>query len=247
MVKFKPAKFLSKIRPPEYLKMQAARLLLTLTLFFLSPSLINLQLGNAYPPISEESVLELPIIIPTPAPSPIPSPSAPVAKTKDVILDTQHQPAVKVASKNLSGLCSGVVEEWKLVPNPEVEGQYVICNSTTGQMATASELNTAQNNYRVNNGLNSLSINGELCTIATERAREVADNFSHDGFEAAINRHNLQKSAVGENIASGPLTAVQFVEWSWDKSPGHRENMLGDWNEGCAGVYDRFAVFIFAK
>ena len=152
-----------------------------------------------------------------------------------------------MGSKNLSGLCSGVTESWKLVPNPDVQGQYVICNSETGQMANASELNTVQNNYRVNNGLNSLSISGELCTIATERAREVADNFSHDGFEAAINRHNLQKSSVGENIASGPLTAVQFVEWSWDKSPGHRANMLGDWSEGCGGVYDRFAVFIFAK
>ena len=238
MLKFKLARFLSKIRPPEYLKVQAARLFLTLSLFFLIPSVVNLRTGISQPAISDESVLELPII----------SPPAPPAKTKDVVLDTQQpNPTVKVGSKNLSGLCSGVTESWKLVPNPDVQGQYVICNSETGQMANASELNTVQNNYRVNNGLNSLSISGELCTIATERAREVADNFSHDGFEAAINRHNLQKSSVGENIASGPLTAVQFVEWSWDKSPGHRANMLGDWSEGCGGVYDRFAVFIFAK
>jgi len=238
MRKLSWVKLLLKFKPPEYLRIQVGRLLLTLTLFLLIPSVVNLRLGNAQPAISDESVLELPII----------SPPAPPAKTKDVVLDTQQpNPTVKVGSKNLSGLCSGVTESWKLVPNPDVQGQYVICNSETGQMANASELNTVQNNYRVNNGLNSLSISGELCTIATERAREVADNFSHDGFEAAINRHNLQKSSVGENIASGPLTAVQFVEWSWDKSPGHRANMLGDWSEGCGGVYDRFAVFIFAK
>jgi len=113
-------------------------------------------------------------------------------------------------------------------------------------MATASELNSTLNNYRVAHGLNSLTIDATLCAIAQERAVEITQNFSHDGFEAAVKRHNLQKSS-GENIASGPLTAVQFVEWSWDKSPGHKANMLADWTEGCGGVNGRFAVFIFAK
>ena len=152
-----------------------------------------------------------------------------------------------IQDKNSHPLCKGVTEPWKLVPDPQKEGQYIICNSQTGnQMATADELNVALNNYRVSHGLNALTIDDTLCSIAKERAREISQNFSHDGFEAAVERHNLQKSA-GENIASGPLTAVQFVEWSWDKSPGHKANMLSDWNEGCGGVFDRFAVFIFAK
>lgn len=152
-----------------------------------------------------------------------------------------------VQNKNSHPLCKGVTEPWKLVPDPEKEGQYIICNTEkSNQMATADELNLALNNYRVSHGLNALGIDGTLCAIAGERAREISQNFSHDGFEAAAERHNLQKSA-GENIASGPLTAVQFVEWSWDKSPGHRANMLADWNEGCGGVFDRFAVFVFAK
>jgi len=152
-----------------------------------------------------------------------------------------------VQSKNSNPLCNGVTELWKLVPDPEKEGQYIICNTEkSNQMATADELNSALNNYRVSHGLNALRIDGTLCAIAGERAREISQNFSHDGFEAAVERHNLEKSA-GENIASGPLTAVQFVEWSWDKSAGHRANMLSDWTEGCGGVFDRFAVFIFAK
>jgi len=152
-----------------------------------------------------------------------------------------------VQSKNSHPLCKGVTEPWKLVPDPEKEGQFVICNSQTGnKMAAADELNSVLNNYRVAHGLNALKIDGTLCAIAGERAREVSQNFSHDGFEAAVERHNLQKSA-GENIASGPLTAVQFVEWSWDKSSGHQANMLADWTEGCGGVNDRFAVFIFAR
>jgi len=108
-------------------------------------------------------------------------------------------------------------------------------------------LNSAQNAYRVGHGLNALSISGDLCKVAQERAKEVAANFNHDGFEAALATNHIEKSSAGENIASGPLTATQFIEWSWDQSPGHRENMLRDWSEGCAGIYDRFAVFIFAK
>ena len=157
------------------------------------------------------------------------------------------KPQTQFVQKSSHPLCTGVTEPWKLVPDPEKEGQYIICNTQTGnKMATADELNVALNNYRVAHGLNALKIDGTLCAIAGERARDISQNFSHDGFEAAAERHNLQKSA-GENIASGPLTAVQFVEWSWDKSPGHRANMLSDWNEGCGGVFDRFAVFIFAK
>ncbi|OGD89825.1 hypothetical protein A2W45_04135 [Candidatus Curtissbacteria bacterium RIFCSPHIGHO2_12_41_11] len=152
-----------------------------------------------------------------------------------------------VQNKNSNPLCKGVTEPWKLVPDPGKEGQFIICNSQTGnKMATADELNSALNNYRVAHGFNALRIDGTLCAIAGERAREISQNFSHDGFKAAVERHNLQKSA-GENIASGPLTAVQFVEWSWDKSPGHRQNMLSDWTEGCGGVFDRFAVYVFAK
>ena len=170
------------------------------------------------------------------------SPQSPSPKPK---LPGKPQAQI-VQNKNSNPLCMGVTEPWKLVPDPEKEGQFIICNSETGnKMATADELNSTLNNYRVAHGLNALRIDGTLCAIAAERAREISQNFSHDGFEAAVERHNLQKSA-GENIASGPLTAVQFVEWSWDKSPGHKANMLSDWNEGCGGVFDRFAVYIFA-
>lgn len=167
--------------------------------------------------------------------SPSPKPQLPGKPQTQIVQNKSNQP-----------LCKNVTEPWKLVPDPEKEGQFIICNSQTGnKMATADELNLALNNFRVAHGLNALRIDGTLCAIAGERAREISQNFSHDGFEAAIERHNLQKSS-GENIASGPLTSVQFVEWSWDKSPGHRANMLADWSEGCGGVFDRFAVYIFA-
>ena len=233
--------------PKKTLGFHISKLFLIISVFLIIPSVGNLRLGYSQPLNWEKAIIEVSLPSPTPKPKEEVT-ETPIAGNKDFILDAQEEnPEVKLDSKKLSTLCKDVNESWKLVPNPDVDGQYIICNSGSGEMATAGELNSAQNNYRVNNGLNALTIDGQLCSIAAERAKEVADNFSHDGFEAVVDRHNLQKNAVGENIASGPLTAVQFVEWSWNMSPGHRENMLGDWSEGCGGVYDRFAVFIFAK
>lgn len=144
-------------------------------------------------------------------------------------------------------LCRGIKEDWKMIADPAHNGQYVICNTEKEKMTTVDELNSAQNNYRREHGLNQLSINGELCKIAASRAQEIAKDFSHSGFESAVKGSGLGKSSYGENIASGPLSGVHFVEWSWDKSPGHRENMLGDWTDGCGGVWDKYAVFLFAK
>lgn len=214
-----------------------------LSIFFTVPIISNLQLSYTQPKVKDEAVIE--VSLPSPKVESVEEVKPQPKESVEIKADVGKQVVVK--SKKSSGLCTGVTESWKLVSNPEVEGQYIICNSENGQMSTASELNSAQNNYRVSHGLNALSINSDICNIASERAKEVADNFSHDSFEAAIDRSGIQKSAVGENIASGPLTASQFVEWSWDKSLGHRANMLGDWTEGCGGVYDRYAVFIFAK
>lgn len=207
-------------------------------------SLNSLQLGYSQPSILEEAVIER---TSSPSPTPVETVQKPTPIAKEIILETKENPTVKVGSENLSSLCQGVTEAWKLVPNPNVEGQYIVCNSQNGVMATVDELNATQNNYRVDHGLGALSINQDLCKIGRERAVEISSNFSHQGFEEAVERSGIQKSAIGENIASGPLTAIQFVEWAWDRSPGHRANMLADWIEGCAGVYGRFAVFIFTR
>lgn len=251
MRKIKLLGFFKKVRVPGILVQQGFRLTLMLVIFFVFPSISTLQLGITQPQLYERSIIEIDLPIEENSDVTVPAQKNKDLKVDDngdVVLDRESvKPAAKVDSVQVNSLCDGIAEKWKLVPNPEVSGQYIICNSDSGEMASVSELNSAQNNYRVTHGLNALSINGDLCKIAGERAVEVAGNFSHSGFEAAVDRSGIERSSVGENIASGPLTAVQFVEWSWDKSPGHRANMLGDWVEGCGGVHDRFAVFIFAK
>ena len=225
---------------------QFIRVILMLLVFILLPTLNNLQLANTLTLTKQQAVVEIPSF--SPSPSLYQKKSLQNNSDNKVLNVSQNKPKVEVGSKSVSTACKDVAEPWKLVPSSQQEGQYLICNAGKSEsMATASELNSAQNNYRVTHNLNALSINADLCKVALERAKEISSNFSHDGFEAAIDRNNINKNAVGENIASGPLTATQFVEWGWDKSPGHRENMLRDWSEGCGGVYDRFAVFLFAK
>ena len=213
-------------------------LLLALIFWSLSISVVkNLQIRNLWQGDGGLAVIE--IGSPTPTPK--------------VMRDDSEKRIIAKAGGGVSKkssshpLCQGITEPWKLVADPEYLGQYVICNTVSEAMTSVEELNRAQNQYRRDHGINTLSINNDLCEVAIQRAREIAANFSHDGFEAAIEGNNIDKRTVGENIASGPLSGAHFVEWSWDKSPGHRENMLRDWSDGCGGVYDRFAVFIFAK
>lgn len=175
------------------------------------------------------------VIAASPSPNSNPNPSP-----KD---STQNSPS----DSSRSTLCKGVEDDWKMIPDPSHEGLYVICNTTSEKMTSVGELNNAQNNYRVEHGLNSLNINSKLCEIAASRAVDVSKGFSHDGFKSAVEGSGLEKTSYGENIASGPLSGVHFVEWSWDKSSGHKANMLGDWTDGCGGVSGKYAVFLFAK
>lgn len=193
----------------------------------------NLPLSHGEKPVIERGL-----------PSPLPQ-ATPTAKSQNVAKQVESVGGRVGSSSN--PLCKGITDYWALVPDLTHEGEYVICNVVPEKMTTVDELNAAQNDYRRDQGLNTLGVDAILCTVAGERAKEISTNFSHDGFESTIERNDVNRSAVGENIASGPLSGVHFVQWAWDRSTGHRENMLRDWSAGCAGVYNKFAVFIFAK
>jgi len=173
--------------------------------------------------------------------------AASVEEAKPVVIAQNDSVKQGDTNSDNKALCRDIEEDWKMIPDPSHAGQYVICNTSQEEMTTASELNAAQNSYRTKQGLSALNINAELCKIAANRAAQVSKNFNHDGFKGAVEGSGVAKNSYGENIASGPLSGVHFVEWSWDKSPGHRENMLADWTDGCGGVYDKYAVFLFAK
>ncbi len=213
----------------------------------------NFRTLGAMPSVLSEAVIERVDNVPSVGTNDLKKADAKKVSKTTVIASPSPSPLQAVLGKNAPSdssrntLCKGVTDSWKMVSDPKSEGLYVICNTTSEKMTTAGELNAAQNSYRVEHGLNTLNINSKLCEVAAGRAKEVSKNFSHDGFKSAVEGSGLGKSSYGENIASGPLTGVHFVEWSWDKSSGHRANMLGDWTDGCAGVNGKYAVFLFAK
>jgi uncharacterized protein YkwD len=130
------------------------------------------------------------------------------------------------------------------------DGFYQMNNAPEEQMATVEELNIAVNEFRKAQSRNQLEIDFNLCEFAKFRALEIADDFSHAGFSRYIESGKTDDFGFrryGENIWSGPMMGVHIVEYGWAKSPGHYQALVGDWTKGCAGIYDVYAVFIFAR
>lgn len=143
------------------------------------------------------------------------------------------------------------VDNYKLEPHPDgEEGFYVLKNTIPEPMSTKEDLNNAVNSYRKAHNLNELRIDEDLCGIATERASEAKVHFSHQEFQQHIENgdyNDIDFSVIGENLWQGSFSGVHIVEYGWDRSPGHRANLQGDWTRGCAGIDETTAVYIFAR
>lgn len=90
------------------------------------------------------------------------------------------------------------------------------------------------NQHRVSIGLSKLEISQVATEQAVKHSGDMANGvlpFGHDGFE---DRMNVIMSKVGrlsesaENVAAGTMSAKEVVE-GWLKSPGHKENIEGDY------------------
>ncbi|KKQ75426.1 MAG: hypothetical protein US96_C0011G0024 [Candidatus Woesebacteria bacterium GW2011_GWB1_38_5b] len=135
----------------------------------------------------------------------------------------------------------------------KVDGQITqIALPQDSKMSTEDELFDAMNVYRSTHGVNQLQKNDLLCSIAQNRAAEQVanDGFdSHAGFGKYASNQN-EFSKMGEVLFGGaqPQYGVHIVEYGWDRSlTGHRETIRNpDWQFGCAGIADFFAVFVFA-
>jgi len=88
------------------------------------------------------------------------------------------------------------------------------------------------NEYRQQHGLPDLKMNSMESSLAAKHSRDMAAGkvkFGHDGFNSRAK--TIQKSLgsveIGENVASGPMTAREVVD-GWLKSPGHKKNIEGN-------------------
>ncbi|SFD51078.1 Uncharacterized conserved protein YkwD, contains CAP (CSP/antigen 5/PR1) domain [Chitinophaga sp. CF118] len=91
------------------------------------------------------------------------------------------------------------------------------------------------NKFRASKGLPPLKQEINCKLLAEKHSQDMASGktgFGHDGFEvraAAISKVLGGASGAAENVAYGTLDAKGVVD-GWINSPGHRKNMLGDFN-----------------
>ena len=109
----------------------------------------------------------------------------------------------------------------------------------------SSELLTGRliNTERAKLGLAELVYDENIAAIARSHSDAMASGavpFSHDGFDGRVAQ--IQKLyttiTVGENVAynSGAASPEQQAVGDWMESPGHRANIVGDYNRTGIGI-----------
>jgi uncharacterized protein YkwD len=109
----------------------------------------------------------------------------------------------------------------------------------------ANQVINLTNQFRQQNGLQSLRANSTLSTTALTHSQNMAtqDFFSHVGRDGSQSWDRLTAagyrwSATGENIAAGQRTAEDVFN-SWVNSTGHRANLLNpNFQEIGVGYYE---------
>ncbi len=134
------------------------------------------------------------------------------------------------AVKRVCSLCGTVMEESELHPveTYEVAMPDGSVETVTGwfDYEKAHEVHELTNQYREENGLNSLKYNEKTQYASDIRAVESSVYFGHirpDG--TRWNTVTSDWTTGGENLASGQPTS-EIVMDNWKKSPSHNKNFL---------------------
>jgi uncharacterized protein YkwD len=115
--------------------------------------------------------------------------------------------------------------------------------------AMLAELTTAHNKERKLKDLPPLTLSEKLCKSAAAQVADMAEHQSmdHKGSDGStvavrVKRQGYVFVAVAENIARGQKTVDEVMK-GWMNSPGHRDNILGDYGElGAARREDQEGV-----
>ncbi|KAF2075869.1 hypothetical protein CYY_002805 [Polysphondylium violaceum] len=84
--------------------------------------------------------------------------------------------------------------------------------------------------------------NQPIYLIGVEHSKNMADGkvpFGHDGFDDRIKRYPFQFTNAAENVAmnNSDATVAKTAVDGWINSPGHRKNLVGNFNVCAIGVY----------
>lgn len=108
------------------------------------------------------------------------------------------------------------------------------------------------NKFRQSKGLTPLEMNATINQQAEQHSRDMASGrtgFGHEGFEERVDvvtKKVGRVAAAAENVAYGTLDAEAVVN-GWIKSPGHRKNMLGNYNLIGIGAAKKGKITFFTQ
>lgn len=91
------------------------------------------------------------------------------------------------------------------------------------------------NQFRADNGKPALMMNPDMVETAGIHSQAMAKGtvpFGHDNFDLRFKYVSAKLGGIdafAENVAMGKMDARQVVD-GWAHSPGHRKNMLGNYN-----------------
>ena len=108
-------------------------------------------------------------------------------------------------------------------------------------VAMESDVLTLINKYRRGKGMSTLVMNNVVSEEARKHSLNMATGkvpFSHDGFNTrskTITTKLPTIKSVAENVAYGQRSAQEVVN-DWIKSPGHKQNIEGNYTQTGIGI-----------
>jgi uncharacterized YkwD family protein len=119
-------------------------------------------------------------------------------------------------------------------PIPTTPGTGNGTGTGSGAASLKAQVIQLVNQERENRGLDPLTVNDTLTSIARTKSEDMVANnyFSHNSptygspFDM-LSQFGVSYSTAGENIASGQTTAASVMD-TWMNSPGHAANILND-------------------
>jgi len=113
--------------------------------------------------------------------------------------------------------------------------QNIFAKEVNGSV-TAPKILEMVNSFRESHGLNPLKLNPIISSIAKNHTVKMAHHdieLGHSGFSGRAHTlmHNIpQTRNVAENVAFHDLDNVKRLVNLWLNSPGHKKNILGNYN-----------------
>ena len=121
-------------------------------------------------------------------------------------------------------------------------------HSAAADQTTTAYIIDKINDYRASLDLSPVQACKETCDFAKIRAKELATDFSHHGFDQRVKTGTLPYShwtVITENIAK--TNNYKEVVSLWEHSPGHAKNMRADTPCVCVEQYGQYFDYVGMK